>query len=183
MRSGRGEKNRQDNGKDETVVIVMKNIIKKAGIFIAVLIIVMLLTNIIGRYILNVNPVITLSNNMFPTYEKYDTLFYSPSDNYNINDVIAASVPDYDILLISRIVRINDDGTFDAKGDNNPESVPSIERNINKNQILGKIIFSMKSYFYFPLIYGAQIAAAFLLTKLIFRRQIKNSAKPAPENM
>lgn len=160
----------------------MKNIIKKIGVFVAVLIVVMLLTNIIGRYILNVNPVITISNNMFPTYEKYDSLFYVPSESYNINDVIVASVPNYDTLLITRIIKINEDGSFDAKGDNNPEDVPLIEKSINKNQILGKIAFSIKPYFYFPLIYGIQLIVAFLLTKLIFRKEIKNSIKTSNSN-
>lgn len=157
----------------------MKETIKKVSIFIGILIIVMLLTNIIGRYILNINPTIILSNNMFPTYEKYDSLFYSPSNNYNVNDVIVASVPNQDVLLISRIIKINEDGNFDAKGDNNTESFTPIERNINKNQILGKVVSSMKSYFYFPLIYGIQIVIALFLANYIYRKvkagKIKNS--------
>ena len=62
------------------------------------------------------------------------------SNNYNIGDVIVYSVPGSNFPIIHRIVKINDDGTYQTKGDNNLSQLP-YEIRIREEQIYGKVIF------------------------------------------
>ena len=133
----------------------MKNLGRKIGIFITALIIILLLVNIFNRFFIPVKPVMTVSSNMAPTYEKYDVLFYSKSEDYNVNDPILVTVSNRQ-NSVTRIIKINEDGTFYAKADYNINSLP-FEGSINKNQIVGKIVFSMKPYIFYPIIYIIQI--------------------------
>jgi|GEM_PF-288824 hypothetical protein len=61
------------------------------------------------------------------------------SKNYNIGDVIVydANQP---APIIHRIIKINPDGTYQTKGDNNLGQL-EFEKNISKEQIKGKVIF------------------------------------------
>jgi len=61
------------------------------------------------------------------------------SESYNVGDVVV-----YDAKqaapIIHRIIKANDDGTYQTKGDNNPGQL-AFESNIDLNQIKGKVIF------------------------------------------
>ncbi len=62
------------------------------------------------------------------------------SDSYKIGDVIVYSVESQPAPIIHRIIKVNDDGTFQTKGDNNLSQLP-YESSVSKSQISGKVIF------------------------------------------
>lgn len=73
------------------------------------------------------------------------------SSDYNIGDVIVYSVPGQGVPVIHRIVKINPDGTFQTKGDHNPQQLP-FEFNVKKEQIHGKVIVVVPKLGYFKVI-------------------------------
>lgn len=145
------------------------SLIKKIGIFIIVLTILVALANIILRFVLPFKPVKIISSNMEPTYSKNDILFYEESESYNVNDTVLVFLPDRP-PLVTRLIERNEDGTFNAKGDNNLVSLP-FEKNIQQNQIIGKIKFSMNPYIFYGVTYGMVIILSVLMTFLIFSRK------------
>ncbi|HKZ45259.1 MAG TPA: signal peptidase I, partial [archaeon] len=60
--------------------------------------------------------------------------------NYKIGDVVVYSVPEQSVPIIHRIIKINEDGTFQTKGDHNPQQLP-FEYNIKKEWVHGKVVF------------------------------------------
>ena len=75
--------------------------------------------------------------------------------------------------MVTRVIQINDDGTFKAKGNNNIGSL-EIEKNINKESIIGKVIFGgINFYLFYLLKYGIIVAISLLLTILIFHKKRK----------
>jgi signal peptidase I len=152
----------------------MKITWKQIGIFLVLLFLIIGLANILFRYVLPITPVKYISSNMEPTYSKGDVLFYSSAETYDVEDVIIykTKTPYPGVV---RIVGINEDGSFIAKGDANLNSINTgylDETHINKEQIIGKIVFSTKSIIFYPLVYGIEIILAIILT-LIISRKIK----------
>jgi len=70
------------------------------------------------------------------------------SDEYKVGDVIVYSVPGQDFPIIHRIIKINPDGTYQTKGDNNLQQLP-YELSVKKEQIHGKVIFIIPKLGYF----------------------------------
>jgi hypothetical protein len=70
------------------------------------------------------------------------------TDRYQVGDVIVYSIPYAPAPIIHRIIKINDDGTFQTKGDNNPHQL-FYETAIKKEQIHGKVIFIIPKLGYF----------------------------------
>ena len=62
------------------------------------------------------------------------------ADSYIIGDVIVYSIPGSDVPIIHRIIKINADGTYQTKGDNNPQQNPPYEFSVSKEQIHGKVV-------------------------------------------
>ncbi|HDH91360.1 MAG TPA: signal peptidase I [Candidatus Aenigmarchaeota archaeon] len=62
------------------------------------------------------------------------------SKDYKVGDIIVYRVPGQPAPIIHRIVKINEDGTFQTKGDNNPTQLP-YEYRVERSQIYGKVIF------------------------------------------
>lgn len=62
------------------------------------------------------------------------------SEEYQIGDVIVYQVPGQSFPIIHRIVKINSDGTYQTKGDNNMEQWP-YELSVKESQIYGKVMF------------------------------------------
>jgi len=54
--------------------------------------------------------------------------------------VIVYDIPSQKVPIIHRIVKINDDGTFQTKGDHNSGQNP-YERSVSGSQIRGKVVF------------------------------------------
>ena len=73
------------------------------------------------------------------------------SEEYNVGDVIVYSVPDQKYPIIHRIIKINADGTYQTKGDNNLLQAP-YELNIRPEQIHGKVIFIVPKLGYIKVI-------------------------------
>lgn len=70
---------------------------------------------------------------------------------YNVGDVIVYSVPGQSYPIIHRIIKINDDGTYQTKGDNNLHQLP-YEFHISGEQIHGRVIFIIPKLGYFKVI-------------------------------
>ncbi|MBI2652008.1 signal peptidase I [Candidatus Woesearchaeota archaeon] len=147
---------------------------KQIGIFLALMILVVALGNLIFRYIIPIKSVKLNSESMAPTYYKGDVLFYSPLISYNINDIILYKPLIRPQSIVVRIIEENPDGTFKVKGDNpqtNPIPIAQLDQNnLKKEQIIGKISFGTKSYIFYPLVYGIEIILAILLTILISKK-------------
>lgn len=62
------------------------------------------------------------------------------SDELEVGDVIVYNVNGQDFPIIHRIVKINDDGTYQTKGDHN-DGQSSYELRVEKEQIEGRVIF------------------------------------------
>lgn len=70
------------------------------------------------------------------------------TSDYKVGDVIVYSVPGSKLPIIHRIIKINSDGTYQTKGDNNLGQLP-FEKNVTKQQIYGKVIFIFPKIGYF----------------------------------
>jgi hypothetical protein len=81
--------------------------------------------------------------------------FVSPSVNgkpdYRVGDVIVYSVPNQNVPIIHRIIKINSDGSYMTKGDHNPQLLP-FEYAVKPEQIHGRVIFIIPKLGYFKVI-------------------------------
>ncbi len=146
----------------------MEDLIKKIFIFIFVLIFIITLVNIIFKFVpLPINPVRLVSTNMEPTYSKGDVLFYIKLDNFNVDDIIIHKTDRS--TIVGRIIELNEDGTYKAKGDNNPESYSQIgETSINKKNVIGKVLFGVNGIIFYIISYATYIIIASFITNLIY---------------
>lgn len=62
------------------------------------------------------------------------------SDEYKVGDIIVYQVDGIPAPIIHRVIKINPDGTFQTKGDNNLTQLP-YEKHVPKEKIYGKVIF------------------------------------------
>ncbi len=69
-----------------------------------------------------------------------DVAVIAGSEEYRVGDIVVFSVPTSKHPIIHRIVMINEDGTYQTKGDHNNVQLP-YEYKIEKSQIHGKVIF------------------------------------------
>lgn len=70
---------------------------------------------------------------------------------YNVGDVIVYSVSAQKYPIIHRIIKINDDGTYQTKGDNNSVQA-QYEFSVQPEQIYGKVIFIVPKLGYIKVI-------------------------------
>lgn len=70
------------------------------------------------------------------------------SDEYKVGDIVVYSVEGSRAPIIHRIIKINEDGTYQTKGDNNSGQLP-YELSVDKEQIHGKVIFVIPKLGYF----------------------------------
>jgi len=61
-------------------------------------------------------------------------------DEYKVGDVIVYSTSRVSVPIIHRIVKINEDNSYQTKGDNNPGQNP-YELSVAKQNVHGKVIF------------------------------------------
>lgn len=59
---------------------------------------------------------------------------------FEVGDIIVYGIPSQRVPIIHRIVKLNDDGTYQTKGDHNPGQ-NAYEHSVQKSQIRGKVIF------------------------------------------
>jgi len=69
-----------------------------------------------------------------------DVAVVAGSERYNVGDIIVFSPEDSRYPIIHRIVALNNDETYQTKGDHNSAQLP-YEYKIYKSQIHGKVIF------------------------------------------
>jgi len=84
-------------------------------------------------------PVVAVeSNSMVPTFYKGDLLILQgvPSEELRIGDIVVFT-PQSRPAIVHRIIRMNDDGTFQTKGDANPKQLP-FETRVEYSQIHGR---------------------------------------------
>ena len=71
-----------------------------------------------------------------------DIVILQGREEYEVGDIIVYSVEGYSLPLIHRIIKINEDGTYQTKGDNNYGQL-NFEKRIEKEKIYGKVIFAI----------------------------------------
>ncbi len=69
-----------------------------------------------------------------------DIVFLQGQKEYKVGDVIVYPAKNYPLPIIHRIIKINEDGTYQTKGDNNFGQL-SFEKRVEKEKIYGKVIF------------------------------------------
>lgn len=83
-------------------------------------------------------------DSMYPAYHNMQLVLLNKYDrDYREGDVIAFHCDKLDCVLVKRIERINDDGTYYVLGDNIEKSVDSRDDRVgyvNKRNIIGKIV-------------------------------------------
>jgi signal peptidase I len=81
------------------------------------------------------------SNSMVPSFNKGDMLVLRgvPQEQLSVGDVIVFDPPSSGTPIVHRIVAVNDDGTFQSKGDANSGQL-SYEKSISYSQIHGAVI-------------------------------------------
>ena len=72
-------------------------------------------------------------------------------DSYEVGEVIVYSVKGVNAPIIHRIIKINDDGTYQTKGDNNFGQL-NYEYSVSLEQIKGKVIFIIPKIGYFKVL-------------------------------
>ncbi len=72
-------------------------------------------------------------------------------DKYKVGDVIVYSVEGINAPIIHRIIKINDDGTYQTKGDNNSGQL-NYEFSVKPEQVKGKVIFIIPKIGYFKVL-------------------------------
>jgi signal peptidase len=127
-----------------------KKLIKPTKLKILITIIVYAIFWLYINYSGNIRVVI--SNSMSPTFNVGDLLFINKQDrDIKINDIIVydAHLPN---PVVSRVIRINADGTYQTKMDNNlGQSI--FELSVSKEQVIGKVVYSLPKFgflFMFP---------------------------------
>lgn len=90
-------------------------------------------------------PVVAVeSNSMVPTFSRGDMLILQglPGDEIRIDDIVVFIPPEKNIPIVHRIIGINEDGTFQTKGDANPKQL-AFEKRIEYAQIQGRHILTI----------------------------------------
>lgn len=72
-------------------------------------------------------------------------------EGYRVGDVIVYSVAHESYPIIHRIIRINEDGTYQTKGDNNNNQL-TYEMRVTESQIHGRVIFVIPKIGYFKVL-------------------------------
>ena len=73
------------------------------------------------------------------------------AESYKVGDIIVYSVPQENYPIIHRIIRINADGTYQTKGDNNMQQY-GYELSVRNEQIHGKVVFVFPKLGYFKVL-------------------------------
>lgn len=86
-------------------------------------------------------------------FKKGDMPMVMRDDEYVVGDVVVYSVQGESAPIIHRIVAINDDGTYQTKGDHN-SGQNSYEKSISESQIHGKVIFIIPKLGYLKVLFA-----------------------------
>lgn len=73
-------------------------------------------------------------------FQRGDMPIVQGKSEYQLGDVIIYSIPTGRVPIIHRIIKLNDDGTYQTKGDHNLNQL-TYESSITQDQIHGNVIF------------------------------------------
>jgi signal peptidase I len=113
-------------------------------------------------------PVVAVeSNSMVPTFYRGDLLILqgAPPEELKIDDIIVFFPEGSSKAIVHRIITINDDGTFQTKGDANARQLP-FETSISAGQIHGRRILTIPLLGWVKI--GVTEAAAFLMANMLW---------------
>ena len=82
------------------------------------------------------------SNSMVPTFAKGDILILQGSSSYDLRDIIVFTPLSGGTPIVHRIIKINDDNTYQTQGDANRNQLP-FEKSITLEQIHGETILTL----------------------------------------
>lgn len=120
----------------------MKRIKKKKIIVFLIIACSIFLGYIISKYFYQL--MLIQGDSMYPAYHNMQLVILNKYDrDYKEGDVIAFHCDQLDCVLVKRIERINDDGTYYVLGDNMEKSVDSRDNrvgHVRKRNIIGKIV-------------------------------------------
>ena len=146
----------------------MKTKSKKIVIFIGFFILLFMLFSVLTNYILPVKTSMISDN--IGRYNSGDILFCSESESYTVNDYILYRPSSKQATIFAEIVEINADGTFRVIGIN-PEPIDDLDQNnLRQEQILGKVIYSISMFIFYPIVITITIILAFILTYVIIKK-------------
>ncbi|MCS7123171.1 MAG: signal peptidase I [Candidatus Aenigmarchaeota archaeon] len=94
--------------------------------------------------------------NSFPLSKGFlpgDVAIVKKENKYKIGDVIVFMKEGMAAPIIHRVIKINEDNSYQTKGDNNNAQL-SYEKNIKENEIIGKVIFIIPKIGYIKLIFA-----------------------------
>jgi hypothetical protein len=83
---------------------------------------------------------------------KLNGIFSGFKSDYKVGDIIVYSIPNQNVPIIHRIIKINSDGTYMTKGDHNSQLLP-FEYSVKPEQIHGRVIFIIPKLGYFKVIF------------------------------
>ncbi len=83
-----------------------------------------------------------VSCSMFPFYNRGDMLLVAGEKTPQVGDIIIYDVAGYSYPIIHRVIKINDDSTYQTQGDHNSGQLP-FEKSVQSSQIKGKALFKM----------------------------------------
>lgn len=87
-------------------------------------------------------PVVSVvSESMEPILHRGDLLVVIGPNDLKVGDIIIYNVHGIKYTIVHRIIKINPDGTYESKGDNN-NGQAYYEHNIKKEQIIGKVVLA-----------------------------------------
>ena len=72
-------------------------------------------------------------------------------NGYDVGDIVVYSVSGQKFPIIHRIIKVNADGTYQTKGDNNINQLP-YEFAVRDDQIFGKVVFVIPKLGYFKVL-------------------------------
>jgi hypothetical protein len=146
----------------------MRSKTKKIVIFIEFFILLLMLFSVLTNFILPIKTSIISID--IGRYTSGDILFYSESESYNINDYILYNPSSKEMIVIAEIIEINSDDTFKVIGAD-PEPKDDLDQNnLKQEQIIGKVIYSVSWYIYYPMVITIIIILSLILTYFIYKK-------------
>ncbi len=134
---------------------VIKEIVEDIIYLIGGFLIAYIFYTLLGVILHTPTPVVSiLTGSMIPALYPGDAVVIYGTDNIKVGDIIVFDAKRKGCIvgnqyitepIIHRVIKINPDGSFETKGDNNPVQIEGggCEHNITKDYIIGKVILKI----------------------------------------
>lgn len=83
-----------------------------------------------------------VSCSMYPFYDRGDMLLVAGDKTPQEGEVIVYDAPAFNYPIIHRVIKVNDDGTYQTRGDNNGGQF-DFEKSVQGSQIKGKAVLKV----------------------------------------